>query len=149
MYSSFSVPTKCYKPQVQYRYYKPPRIEMNHCHEIERTKLKQKDAFKHYKPCFSLLKRHIQGLIAALFVQLTHSLSDNRAHVLRCYKLHLGCKHVRPSVTKTELNSTHLYVYISHFTSFLFDCKSKDTESLKHCECVNWERWTKSDLIYT
>lgn len=32
---------------------------------------------------------------------------------------------------------------------FSFDRKSKDTESWKRCECVTWERWIKSDLIYT
>lgn len=53
------------------------------------------------------------------------------------------------SICDEDRTEQHPPLCTFHTSPLLFDCKSKGTESLKHCECVKWERWTKSDLIYT
>lgn len=77
--------------------------------------------------CFfqSAFRRHIQGLRAALFVQLTvEPLSAAELTYSKTLnKLHLSCKHELLPAMETEANSTHLYSMSAfHSSPLLFDC---------------------------
>lgn len=149
VYSLFNVPAKAITSP--WSVLQTLRLDMNHCHEIGKAKPKQMDAFKIcnlFSPFWKTYPLSDSSPVCTTHSHFGASQRQQSSYTVIWQTSPQLQKHV--SICDEVRAEQHPPLMCTFHTSPRFvDCYRTDTESLKHCECVKWVRWTKSDLIYT